>query len=254
MAEREGAGVSSDAIKNITEKIGMDTGPQTLEAIEGMDNFNAWMYEHFDPYVGRRVLEVGSGIGNLTQFFINRDLVVATDIEDAHLNALQNKFGHRKNFKCFKADFMDDVAEMFVPHSIDTIVCSNVLEHIKDDRAALGNMFKLLVPGGNLVLLVPAFMWLYGSLDEHLLHHRRYSRKELVEKFQTAGFAIRHVEWMNMFGIPGWFLNARIRKVNSLPPAQLRLYDKLVPIFRAVEKLTGPPVGQSLIVIGTKER
>lgn len=231
----------------------MDTGPQTLEAIEGMDNFNAWMYEHFEPYMGRRVLEVGCGIGNLTQFYINRDLLVATDIEDAHLAAVHKKFGHLPNFKSFKADFMDDVAGTFKPFAIDTIVCSNVLEHIKEDRTALKNMFDLLVPGGNLVLLVPAFMWLFGSLDEYLLHHRRYTKEELLEKFRTAGFAIRNVEWMNMFGIPGWFLNARIRKVKYLPPAQLRLYDKLVPAFKAIEKLTGPPIGQSLIVIGHKK-
>ncbi len=230
----------------------MDSGPQTLEAIEGMDNFNAWMYEHFDPYVGNRILEVGSGIGNLTQFILNKELVVATDIEDAHLAILQKKFGDKPNVRILKADFMDDVAPVFTPLAIDTIMCSNVLEHIKDDRKALENMYNLLVPGGHVVLLVPAFMWLYGSLDENLLHHRRYTRDELVEKFTTAGFSVRKTMWMNMFGIPGWFLNARIRKVATLPPSQLRLYDKLVPVFRTVEKLTGPPVGQSIIVIGRK--
>jgi SAM-dependent methyltransferase len=230
----------------------MDTGPRTLEAIETMDNFNRWMYERFAPHIGRRVLEVGAGIGNLTQFYIDRELVVATDIEDGHLEALEQKFGHLNNVRRLKADFMDDLVPLLGGYRFDTAVSSNVLEHIKNDRKALENMFRVLIPGGHVVILVPAFMWLYGSLDEHLLHHRRYTRKELVEKVRTAGFDLVSVSWMNMFGMPGWFLNARIRRVTTLPAAQLHLFDKLVPVFRAVENITGPPVGQSLIVVGRK--
>ncbi len=230
----------------------LDTGPQTLEAIEGMDNFNRWMYDRFAPHIGRRVLEVGAGIGNLTRFTIDRELVVATDIEDGHLDILRQNFGHLPNFISLKADFQDDLFPLLGRYRFDTVVSSNVLEHILNDRKALENMYRLLVPGGHAVILVPAFMWLFGSLDEHLLHHRRYSRGELVEKVRTAGFDVLRVSWMNMFGIPGWFINARIRKVAMLPPNQLRVYDRLVPLFRAIERVMGPPIGQSLIVVCRK--
>jgi SAM-dependent methyltransferase len=230
----------------------MDTGPQTLEAIEVMDNFNRWMYERFAPHIGRRVLEVGAGIGNLTQFYVDRELVVATDVEDAHLAVLRQKFGHLRHVRVLKADFMDNLVPMLGEFRFDTAVSSNVLEHILEDRKALENMYRLLTPGGHVVILVPAFMWLFGTLDTHLLHHRRYNREELVEKVRTAGFEAVKASWMNVFGMPGWFLNARIRKVPTLPRAQLHLFDKLVPLFRAIEKVTGPPVGQSLIVVGRK--
>jgi SAM-dependent methyltransferase len=230
----------------------MDTGPQTLEAIQGMDNFNRWMYERLAPSIGRRVLEVGAGIGNLTQFYLDRELVVATDVEEDHLAVLREKFGHLPHVPILKADFMDDLVPLLGGYRFDTAVSSNVLEHILDDRKALENMFRVLVPGGHVVILVPAFMWLFGSLDEHLLHHRRYTRRELVEKVRTAGFEPVHVSWMNIFGMPGWFLNARIRRVQTLPPAQLRLFDRMVPVFRAFEKVMGPPVGQSLIIVGRK--
>lgn len=230
----------------------MDTGPATLESIEGMVRFNAWMYENIAPSIGSHVLEVGAGIGNITQFLVDRELVVASDIEEHHLAVLKKKFGHMKNVRIIPVNFMADTSRQLEEYRFDTVVCLNVLEHIKDDRMALLNMYRSLAPGGKLVLLVPAFMWLYGSLDEHLQHFRRYHKQELVDKIAEAGFTIRSVRWMNMAGIPGWFLNARIRKVRSLPPAQLMLYDKLVPIFRLVEKITGPPIGQSLIVIGQK--
>jgi SAM-dependent methyltransferase len=229
-----------------------DLGSPTLEKISRMKNFNRWMYERIAPYIGERILEVGAGIGNLTQFFIDREFVLASDVEDSYLSALRDKFGARENFKTLKLDFMDDVKPVVKPHKIDTIVCLNVLEHILEDRAALRNMYEILIPGGNLIILVPAFQWLYGTMDKNLLHHRRYSKKELREKFETAGFNVIHTEWMNIAGIPGWFINGKIRKVDALPEKQLALYDKLVPIFRIFEKLTGPPIGQSIIMVGRK--
>ena len=62
---------------------------------------------------------------------------------------------------------------------IDTIVCLNVLEHIEDDRATLADFSRVLPPGGHLALLVPAMPALYGTLDEHLHHFRRYDREPL---------------------------------------------------------------------------
>lgn len=212
------------------------------------------MFENIEPYIGQRVLEVGAGIGNITQYLIDREFVLASDIEDQYLTILLQKFGSRSNFKAMKLDFMDDVASKIQPLKIDTIICLNVLEHIYDDRKALKSMFDILVPGGNVVLLVPAHRWLYGSLDVNLLHHRRYSKKDLVHKFQEARLSIRRTKWMNIAGIAGWFINSRILKTHSLSAAQLTLYEKLVPFFRLFEKITGPPVGQSIIVVGNKSR
>lgn len=229
-----------------------DTGPEILEQIRGMERFNAWMFEHFARYVGDRVLEVGSGIGNLTECFIDRSLVVATDIEDHHLVELKERFAHHTTFTCLRVDFMENVVPLLSPYRFDTIVSTNVLEHIADDRKALRNMHDVLQPGGHAALLVPAFPFLYGSMDVHLQHHRRYTRAELEQKVREAGFVVVETQWMNMAGIVGWFLNARIRKVRSLPPAQLRLYERLVPFFRAFEKVVGPPFGLSLIVVARR--
>lgn len=230
----------------------MDTGGRTLENISKMERFNAWMARVIDPFVGQRVLEVGAGIGNLTQFFVNRQFVMASDVEDQYVDVLQQKFGAYGNFRCRRLDLMEEGALEFKIYDFDTIICLNVLEHILDDRRALQTMFDILLPKGNLVLLVPAFQWLYGSLDVRLNHYRRYSRSEVSEKLSNAGFTLRTIRWMNMFGIFGWYLNARIRKVPSLPEAQLRLYDRLVPFFQLVEGVLGPPFGQSIIAVGKK--
>ena len=62
----------------------------------------------------------------------------------------------------------------------------NVLEHIEDDAATLQDFAQVLQPGGHLVLLVPAMKALYGTLDEHLHHFRRYDREEVLQKVTAA--------------------------------------------------------------------
>lgn len=75
--------------------------------------------------------------------------------------------------------------------SVDVLVMLNVLEHIEDDVTALRNAFKLLKPGGTLVIEVPAGPHLYDSYDAELHHFRRYSAAELQHKLTQAGFRVR---------------------------------------------------------------
>ena len=88
------------------------------------------------------------------------------------------------------------------------MICLNVLEHVEDDGQALSQMFHALEPGGQVVLLVPQGRWLFGSLDEVLGHHRRYSRVELTDKAREAGFEVVQVRDFNRTTVPGWFVNA----------------------------------------------
>lgn len=72
----------------------------------------------------------------------------------------------------------------------DVIVMLNVLEHIDDDIAALGNVFNLLKPGGHLIIEVPAGPRLYDSYDAELCHFRRYSIRQLQRKLYKVGFTV----------------------------------------------------------------
>src|SRR5262249_9454615 len=141
------------------------------------------------------------------------------------------------------------LAEDGIPKcSFDTVVCSNVLEHIEDDREALAAMREVLVPGGRVVLIVPALHALYGSIDRAIHHFRRYSRDDLTAKLEGAGLAVGHVSYFNLLGVPGWFLNARVLKRQSVPGVQARINDLLVPWLR-LERRFGPPVGMSLLAV-----
>jgi SAM-dependent methyltransferase len=74
--------------------------------------------------------------------------------------------------------------------SVDVLIMLNVLEHINDDVKALQKAFKLLKPGGTLIIEVPAGPRLYDSYDAELRHFRRYSASELKRKLNESEFTV----------------------------------------------------------------
>src|SRR4029077_14507032 len=191
-------------------------GAATLERMAAAPRYNRWMFERLRPWVGRRVLEVGAGIGNMSAFLVERERAVLTDTEPHYLARLRESFGDRPNVR---------VAELrlpaFDPHlvaeRVDTVFCLNVLEHIEDDGASLAAMRQLLGPGGRLVLLVPALRPLYGTLDQALGHFRRYVPAELTSMVEESGFQVRHLEYFNLAGVPGWWLASRVLRRGVIP-------------------------------------
>ena len=135
--------------------------------------------------------------------------------------------------------------------AIDTIVCCNVLEHIEGDEAALADMHSLLVPGGRLALLVPALQRIYGTLDEHLRHFRRYEKAELEGKVRAAGFTLEDCRFLNRPGVFGWWLNGRVLRRRVLPKGQLRAFRWIVPLLKR-EESSPPSYGMSLLAIARK--
>lgn len=225
-------------------------GAATLERMAAAPRYNRWMFERLRPWVGggRRVLEIGAGIGNMSAFLAERERLVLTDTEDYYLGRLRERFAGRPHVTV-AALRLPAVEAHLAAERLDTVVCLNVLEHIEDDRASLRAMHDLLQPGGRLVLLVPALPALYGTLDEALGHFRRYTPRELRDKFTEAGFRMRRLEYFNLAGVPGWWFAGRVLKRRLIPTGALRWYEALVPLFR-LERLLPWRIGQSLIAIG----
>src|SRR5207253_8614164 len=112
----------------------------------------------------------------------------------------------------------------------DTVVCLNVLEHVRDPLVSLRNIHSALAPGGRVVLYVPQGQSLYSSLDEVLGHRCRYSRAMLAEELQSTGFTLEHFQDFNHFAIPGWFVNGKILKRRHFSRTQLKVFNMVVPI------------------------
>ena len=77
-----------------------DVGAITLRRMASLSLYNRWLHERFEHYLGSRILEVGSGVGNQTRFFVDeREQVIASDIEPHYLRELVGRFGDRKNVR-----------------------------------------------------------------------------------------------------------------------------------------------------------
>ena len=225
-------------------------GAETLEQLSGAARYNRWMFDRLRRWVGRRVLEIGSGIGNLSAFLVDRERLVLTDTREEYLERLRQRFAEHRNVAVERLYLPNEHGALAGQH-FDTIICLNVLEHVDDDIGSLAQIRGMLAPGGRLVLLVPALPALYGTMDRALGHHRRYKRRALAELLRTTGYAVPHIEYFNLAGVPGWWLAGRVLRRPMIPPGSLKLYDALVPLFR-LERLLPWRVGQSLIAIGER--
>jgi len=206
------------------------------------------MFERLRRWVGRRVLEIGSGIGNLSAFLLGAERLVLTDTREEYLKRLRQRFARHPHVAVERL-YLPTEHGALAGQRFDTIICLNVLEHVGDDSASLVAIRSMLAPSGRLVLLVPALPALYGTMDRALGHHRRYKRAGLASLLAATGFRVAHIEYFNLAGVPGWWFAGRVLRRRLIPAGSLRLYDALVPLFR-LERLLPWRVGQSLIAIG----
>ncbi|MCU1231165.1 MAG: glycosyl transferase, family 2 [Acidobacteria bacterium] len=224
---------------------------KTVRRRSGLKRYNNWIWQRIAPFVGQRVLEVGAGSGAMTRFLYGRDLIVATDRETPYVDRLRNAFRRRPGIFVERCDLESDSSSELAHYGFDTVVCLNVLEHTTDDVAALRRANQLLVPGGRVIVFVPAGHNLFGTLDRGIGHQRRYEKEELAEKLRAAGFEVEDIGFQNQFSKLAWWLNAKLLKRSQLPSAQSKFFDRLVPLFRAVEG-ERPSSGLSLIAVGKK--
>ena len=227
-------------------------GYTTLQRMAALRRYNAWLWDKVRPYVGDRVLEVGSGTGNMTCYLSSSQMVVATDVDPKYLSTLRSMFADDSRVRVCEFDLGAASTPDGIGSGFDTVICLNVLEHVEDDVEALRRIHHVLGPQGRVVLIVPALHRLYGEIDKAIGHYRRYEAAELTGKLQTAGFQVVHTAWFNMIGALGWYLNARVFKRRTVPGMQARFNDLLVPLLRLEDRFP-PPWGMSLLAVGRRE-
>ena len=224
---------------------------KTLRRRGSLSRYNRWIWEAVAPFVGQRVLEAGAGSGTMTRFLYGRELIVATDKETPYIDRLRNAFRRRPGIKVERLDLDSDAALALAHYNFDTVMCINVLEHTDDDAAALRRVYQLLTPGGRVVIFVPAGKDLFGTLDRGIGHQRRYDRDELLAMLRAAGFEIEDSFYQNRAAMLAWRLNSKIFNRGDLPAAQSKIFDRLVPLIKALDG-DRPKKGLSLIAIGRK--
>jgi hypothetical protein len=180
---------------------------------------------------------------------LDRDLVVASDSEPTSVEILRTKFADHPRVRVRLYDVSEPPDDSMQALRLDTVVSLNVLEHIEDDLAALSNMHQLLNGQGNLIVIVPAHQWLYGTMDSSIGHYRRYTKVSLARKLENAGLTVETQFYLNAVGALGWLVNGRLLRQEVPPTGQLAWFNQLVPLLRGVEQRIRPPFGISLVSV-----
>jgi 2-polyprenyl-3-methyl-5-hydroxy-6-metoxy-1,4-benzoquinol methylase len=238
-------------MKKEVKKIDLE-GHITLNVIEEANLFNEWMYKTISPNCHGKILEIGSGIGNISRFFIaDKKEIVLSDLRDNYCEILKEKY----NNPVLKIDLVHpnfDLEYKDLLETFDSVFALNVVEHIEDDILAIANCKRLLKKGGALTILVPAYQWLYCNFDLELEHFRRYTKKNLQLILKKNQLQIAKTFSFNLIGILGWFWTGKIMKKKIIPAGQMNLFNLLVPVFKLADKVTFRKIGLSVICVSAK--
>ncbi len=227
---------------------------EDLRQMERAVNYRRWQFQMVEPFLQKRVLEVGGGIGNFTsQLAENGRSVVSVEPNESCFKELEEKTRKLGNVRTVRATVEEMDKVLAAEDKFDCVVMMNVLEHIEDDKAVLLELKKRLAVGGRVIILVPAGPWAFGKLDKRLGHYRRYSKSYSTNLFSKAGLRIEKMRYYNFVGIWGWWWNAKMGKLEGQSDAQIRFFDRwVVPFVSGLERLLCPPVGQSILVVAHK--
>lgn len=227
-------------------------GSEILQSLQRTRRFNRWMARSIDPEVGDRVLEIGAGIGNITNELVPRPHYVASDVNPHYLHYLRNQAVGRPYLEVHRVD-LEDPAD-FEPWrgTRDTVICLNVLEHVQDPLRSLRNIHDALAPGGRLLLYVPEGPGLYCRLDEVLGHRCRYTKESLAEELRETGFTVDSIHGFNRFSRPGWWWNGKVLRRSHFSRFQLKVLDLLIPVVSRIDRFL-PWKGLGLMAVARKD-
>jgi SAM-dependent methyltransferase len=215
--------------------------------------YNSWIYSLLKLHLGQRILEIGPGIGNISAFMLkDAQILVGMEPNQYCAGVLLDQFGENPKFQLLESRLEEAHPHELRKYNFDTIVCANVLEHIANDIDAVKILKDCLVPGGKLILWVPAIPQVYGPIDAAIGHFRRYTKKTLLEVLDINEFQTTHLFYSNFVGLLGWAFNAYIKRATQQSDEQIKIFNKLVPIIANIESRISLPVGLSLIAVSSK--
>lgn len=219
-----------------------------LRELGGADRFTAWVFDTISPHLGEQVLEIGCGTGTFTaRMAASGRAVTGIDVNPSYVQATRERMAGITSGRVLQGDVVDlklDADELF-----DTVVMLDVLEHLQDDVGILRALSAHLAPGGRMVLKVPAMPGLFGSMDSAIGHFRRYSPATMQATLNQAGFRPAKIRYFNAAAVAAWWINGKLLRRATPPAEQVAVFDRLVPLFRMVDRASAGLAGISLIAV-----
>jgi SAM-dependent methyltransferase len=235
--------------------------PFELRALADAHRYQNWLASVAMPFLGDSILELGSGIGSMSQHLPQRKSLILSDVEDPFIAELKTKFSQQSIVQVQKLDVQKPLIDQFGKFQLDTIVSFNVLEHIENDTQTFREMVTLLRSSKHngpkrIVSLVPAHQWAFGCVDKIYGHHRRYSKRSFRSLIMNAGgqkLSSRnyHEEYLNLPALLGWWWNGKIIGNTKIGKGNIQAFEALMPILRPLDQIAHQifriPFGNSLL-------
>ena len=223
-----------------------------LELFANAHKWKRYWAKQVRPYLGQRVFDVGAGLGENFKLLWQPDASwICIDPDEAlaakiHKTASEMPEPRKCNI------LHGQLATLSSDEMADTILYIDVLEHIKDDRAELEQAFMHLKAGGYLVVLAPAYQWLFSPFDEAVGHFRRYNAKTL-RSIAPNGLTLKKLHYLDSAGLFASAANKLILKSSTPTHSQIAFWDRaLIPLSRLLDKLIAHRAGKSILAVWQK--
>jgi SAM-dependent methyltransferase len=200
-----------------------------------------------------KILDVGCGTGANLEMLSQFGEAEGVDVSDDAL-----EFCRQKGLKVQKG-----LAEEmpFADGSFDIVTALDVVEHLDDDVAGLKEMNRVMTDDGRALIFVPAFMWLWGVQDDISNHRIRYTKPQIVERLQKAGFEVERATYANITFFAPVLAGRAIMKLTGLKPASENninisalngLFGKIFSAESVWLKRANIPFGVSIVIVARK--
>ncbi|MDP3734294.1 MAG: class I SAM-dependent methyltransferase [Nanoarchaeota archaeon] len=215
------------------------------------------LQQHYATRKDLSLLDVGCGTGiNITmlqQFGNAHGCDIATEAME---------FCQQRGLEITKSDVMN---LKFFDKTFDVVTALGLFYHkaVTNDVKGMKEIYRVLNPGGRLIIFDCAMMSLYGKHDLAFHGIRRYSKQELQEKLEQSGFIVEKISYCNTLLFPFIFLKRKLEKFSSAP-ATSEVQDNLPPwINSLLTKIYlweskgvhhfNYPVGINIVAVGRKK-
>lgn len=191
------------------------------------------------------LLDIGCGAGNMIHHLSRYGRVKGVEIDPRPVTiALQRGYDVEQGDASRGLTYADA--------SFDLVTALDVIEHNQDDLGILREAYRVLRPGGYLVVTVPAFMWLWSHNDEINAHVRRYTIPELSAALAKAGFRVRRATYNNFLIFPMAAALILTRRAGDRRP-QLASHHLSQDEYQVEMEPASPPVNAVLTAAGWLE-
>jgi SAM-dependent methyltransferase len=216
-------------------------------------NWKKYWYNSINKYISGDVLEVGAGIGINTNLILQNCQDVKSIVSIEPDKSLANQIMRNLTGETSKVTVLNQYLEdLSTDKKFDTIVYIDVIEHIEDDHSELNKAKLYLKEGGILIILVPAYNFLFSPFDEAVGHYRRYNKKMLLKAIPDE-LSNLNLFYLDSLGVCASLMNKFVLKQSYPSKEQILNYDRIiVPVSIILDKLTFHLFGKSLVGVWKK--